>query len=135
MRRYKGHRMKEDEMEEQFSKEARTEVCRRRSENHRRKCWHNLGAVVGTEEGVVESILGNEGRIDHAWVNVRGGMRVFSVYFRHSEGWTPRNEALLEAVAKQVEATRHPWLTACDANVRSEDIEKSMWFQRGADDY
>ena len=50
----------------------------------------NLGAVVGAEEGAIESIPGNEGRIAQAWVNVRGGLRVFSVYFWHSEGWTPR---------------------------------------------
>ena len=42
-------------------------------------------------------------------------MRVFSVYFWHSEGWTPRNEALLEAVVKQAQTTRHPWLAAGDA--------------------
>ena len=30
---------------------------------------------------------------------------VFSVYFGHSEGWTPRNEALLEAKLKQAKAT------------------------------
>ena len=37
----------------------------------------NLGTVVGEEEGAVASIPGNEGRITQAWVNVRGGMRVF----------------------------------------------------------
>ena len=51
----------------------------------------------------IESIPGNEGRIAHAWVNVRGGLRIFSVYFWHSEGWTPRNEALLEAVRSKQE--------------------------------
>ena len=30
---------------------------------------------------------------------------------------------------KQVKATRHPWLIACDANLSPEDFEKSMWFQ------
>ena len=55
-----------------------------------------LGAVVGAHEGAIESIPGNEGRLAQAWVNVRGGLRLFSVYFWHSEGWTPRNEALLE---------------------------------------
>ena len=59
-----------------------------------------LGAVTGKEVGAVESIPGKEGRIAHAWVNVPGGMRVFSVYFWHSESWTRRNEALLEAVVK-----------------------------------
>ena len=55
----------------------------------------NLGAVVGAEEGTIESIPGNERRITQAWVNVRGGLRVSSVYFWHSERWTLRNEALL----------------------------------------
>ena len=31
----------------------------------------NVGAVVGAEEGAIESIPGNEGRIAQAWVNVR----------------------------------------------------------------
>ena len=51
-----------------------------------------------------------------------------SRYFWHSEG-TPRNEALLEAVLKHARTTRHPWLTACDANMCPEDFEKSLWFQ------
>ena len=50
----------------------------------------NLGAVVGAEEGAIESILGNEGRIAQAWVNVRGSLRVFSVYFWHPERHGPR---------------------------------------------
>ena len=66
----------------------------------------NLGTVVGAEEGAIVSISGNEGRISQAWVNVRGGLRVFSVYSWHSEGWTPRNVALLEAVVKQAKDTR-----------------------------
>ena len=45
----------------------------------------NLGAVVGAE-GAIESIPRNEGRIDQAWVNVRGGLRIFAVYFWHSDG-------------------------------------------------
>ena len=45
----------------------------------------NPGAVVGAEEGAIESFPGNEGRIARAWVNVRGGLRIFAVYFWHSE--------------------------------------------------
>ena len=41
----------------------------------------NLGAVTGKEERAVESIPVNEGRLAQAWVNVRGGMHVFSVFF------------------------------------------------------
>ena len=51
----------------------------------------NLGAVVGVEEGAINSIPGNEGRIAQAWVNVRGRLRIFSVYFWQSEGWSSRN--------------------------------------------
>ena len=92
----------------------------------------NLRAVVGVEEGAIVSIPGNAGRIVQAWVNVRGGLRIFAVYFWHSEGWTPRNEALLEAVLKQARTT-HQWLIAYDANMCPEDFEKSLWFQMGAD--
>ena len=35
------------------------------------------GRVVGKGAGVVASTPGNEGRITQAWVNVRGGVRVF----------------------------------------------------------
>ena len=72
----------------------------------------------------------NEGRIAQAWVNVRGGLRVFSLYFWYSEGWTPRNEALLEGVLRQARTTRHPWLIACDANMCPEDFKWSLWFQQ-----
>ena len=60
---------------------------------------------------------------------VRGGVRVFAEYFWHSEGWTPRNEALMEAVSKQVRTVRHPWLIACDASMCPEDFKKSLWFK------
>ena len=90
----------------------------------------NLGAVVGAEEEAIESIPGNEGRIAQAWVNVRGGLRIFSVYFWHSDGWTSRNEALLEAVLKRTRITKHPWLIAYDANMSPEDFEKSLWFRK-----
>ena len=51
---------------------------------------------------------------------------MFSVYFWHSEGWTARNEALLGPVVKQVQATRHAWVIACDANMCPEDFGKEL---------
>ena len=39
----------------------------------------NLGAVVGAEEGAIDSIPGNEGRIAQAWVNVRRFACLFGV--------------------------------------------------------
>ena len=46
-----------------------------------------------------------------------------------SEGWTPRNEALLEAVLEQAKTTRHPWLIACAANMCLEDVERARGFR------
>ena len=88
----------------------------------------NLGAVVGAE-GAIELNPGNEGIIAQAWLNVRGGLRILSVYFWHSEGWLSRNEGLLEAVLKRTRTTKHPWLIVCDANMRQEDSEISLWFR------
>ena len=67
--------------------------------------------------------------ITKAWVSLCGGMRIFAVFFWHSEDWTARNEALLEAVLKRARVTRHPWLMACDANMSPAEFEKSLWFQ------
>ena len=83
-------------------------------------------------DGTIVPISGNGGRIAQARVHVRGGLRVFSVYFWHSEGWTLRSEALLEAVLKQAKTTRHPWLTAFDANMCPEDVEESV-VSKGSD--
>ena len=125
MRRYKRkcdiffgreHRLRKEEMEDQFNKEAKegwrlpadaARITDERASSEDGKHTSggvfvavdsSLGAVVGAEEGATESIPGNEGRIAQTWVNVGGGgSRVFSVYFWHSEGWTPRNEGLAES--------------------------------------
>ena len=58
----------------------------------------------------------------------------FSVYFWHSEGWTSRNEALLEAVVKRAKkSSEHPWLIACGANMCPEDFEKKSLVSEGSD--
>ena len=115
MKRYKGtfdifsgieHRMRKEEMEEQFNKEAKQgwrfaadaarmtdEIAGSEDRKHtsgEEGCGavdSNLGGVIGKEEGAVTWIPGNEGII------VRGGMRVFAVYFWHSEGWTQRDDS------------------------------------------
>ena len=51
-------------------------------------------------------------------------MRVFSVYFWHSESWTQRNEALLESVLKRARVTRHSLLVACDTYMNPAEFEK-----------
>ena len=108
MRRFKGkcdiffgieHRLRKEEMEEQFNKEAKEgwRVCSKVQRETLRKrqavriAKHtpggvlvaidsNLGAVVGKEEGAIESFPGSEGRIAQAWVNVRGVLRIFGVF-------------------------------------------------------
>ena len=120
MRRYEGkrdiffgmeHRLRKEEMEEQFNKEAKegwrleadpagltdenadgTEDRKHTSGGVLVAVDSNLGAIVGAEEGAIDSIPGNEGRLAQTWVNLRGGLRVFLVKIWHSEGWTPRNE-------------------------------------------
>ena len=74
----------------------------------------NLGACIDKEEGAVNLIPGHGGRIAQTWVNVRGGMRVFAVYFWPSEGWTPRNDALMENSCEARENHQAPWLIARD---------------------
>ena len=34
-----------------------------------------------------------------------------------------------EAIVKQARTTRHPWLVACDSNMKPEDVKKSLWFK------
>ena len=148
VRRYRGtfdiffgieHRLRKEEMEEQFNKEAKerwrfaasaARITEETAGNEDRKGGdvvaidNNLGAVVGAEEGAIGSIPGSEGTIAQAWVNVRGGLRIFAVYFWHSEGWTSGNEALMEAVLKRTRTTKYPWLIACDTDTSPEDFEK-----------
>ena len=157
MRRYKGkcdiffgteHRLKKEEMEEQFTRETKEgwrfaadaaiitdETAGSEDRKHTSGVFvavdSNLGAVVGDKEGAIDSISGNEGSIAQAWVNVRGVLRVFSVYFWHSKGWTARNEALLETVLMHARTSRLPRFIACDANMCPEEFEKSLWFQKG----
>ena len=111
MRRYKGkcdiffgieHRLRKEEMEEQFSKEAKegwrfaadaARITDERAGSEDQKhisggvfvaVDSNLGAVVGAERRN-KSIPGNEGRIAQVWVHVCGGVRMFAAYFWHTE--------------------------------------------------
>ena len=108
MRRYKGtfdiffgieHRLRKEELEEQLNKEAKegwrfaasaARITEETAGDEDRKHTSggvlvaidkNPGAVVGADEGAIESIPGNEGKIAKAWVSVRGGLRIFALYF------------------------------------------------------
>ena len=60
-------------------------------------------------------------------------MRIFAAYIWHTESWTPRNEAILEAVLKRARATKHPWLAACDADMSPVDFEKKSSVSKRSD--
>ena len=143
MRRYRGtfdiffgteHRLRKEEMEEQFNKEAKegwrfaadaARITDERAgrEDHKRRIWRSF---CGSRQQTGDSYW-RERRSSK--VNVRGGMRMFAAYFWHTEGWSPSNEAVLEAVLKSARTTKHPWLTASDAYMSPEDFEKSLWFR------
>ena len=55
---------------------------------------------------------------------------MFAAYFWHTEGWSPGNEAILEAVLKRARTTKRTWLISCDANMSPEDFEKTLWFRK-----
>ena len=60
----------------------------------RRYVFGNKRAQRGEEkeDEVMEQLLAKKKEqlsVSHAWVNVRGGLRVFSVYFWQSEGFDP----------------------------------------------
>ena len=137
MQRYRGtfdiffgteHKMRREEMEVQFIKEAKhgwrfeADAARITDEN----AGSNLRAVID-EEGAVSSIQVNAGRI--AQLRGKCQRRYAGICRIFLEGWTPRNEALMEAMVEQARTTRHPWLMAHDANVDRDNFKKNLWFK------
>ena len=90
----------------------------------------NLGAPIGKEEGTFTTFPSNEARIDKAWGECQRRYAGLCRLLMHSEGWTPRNEALMEAVVKQARTARHPRLLACVANMNPEDFQEELMAQR-----
>ena len=84
--------------------------------------------MVGEEEGAV----GREWMKNclNPWINRKEGLRVFAVYSLDFEGWTPRNEAFLEAVIRRTRRDRYPWLIACDANMEPETFQLRCRFRK-----
>ena len=70
----------------------------------------------------MQSILGNEGRMAQAWIAVRGCLRVFAVYFWHSEGWTARDGS--DGGSDQASQSHK---AACDANMDLNTFEQGRW--------
>ena len=79
---------------------ASSEGCKHTSGGVFVKFDSDLGVVVD-KEGAVMCLLGNEGGNAQTYVHVRRELKVFAVYFWHSGGCTPRNEALIEALVNR----------------------------------
>ena len=79
------------------------QVVKTESIRQEESSWQSTAtwSVVGVKEGAIDSNPGNEGSMGE-----RQRRFVFSVHFWHSEGTTPRTQALLQAVLKQAKTTR-----------------------------
>ena len=56
----------------------------------------NIGSVVPQTGGE-----GNQSRTVKICVCGHGGLHIFAVHVGHSDGWTSKNDALMDAVSKQ----------------------------------
>ena len=88
---------------------------------------------MGAEEGAIESIPGNVGRIAQAWVNVRGGDCVSS---RCTSGIQKDGLRGLKPCWKQfffflkkASTTSQMWFSARDAHMCPGDFKTRLWFQ------
>ena len=89
--------------------------------------WGEICVAVDSNLGAVVETWKRENRPSVGECQRR--YAVFVQNFWHSEGWAPRNEALMEAVVKQARTSGHPWLVACDANMDPEDFKTSLWYK------
>ena len=141
------HRLRKEEMEEQFNKEAKegwrfaasaARITEENAGDEDRKHTSggvfvgtdsNLGAVVGAQEGAIGSILGHEDRIAQAWVNVRGGLRFSQFACGIRKDGRREMKHCWKQFCKELGSRSIQWLIACDANMSLEDFETSLWFR------
>ena len=121
------HRMRKEEMEEQFNKEARKggylHLMQQTSQirMQTKRTVSTLRAESLWPSTVTwEQLLGKEREeVCRSFLCTAGTQK---------DG--PREtRPCFEAVVKRARAIRRPWLNARDANLSPEDFEKSMWFQ------
>ena len=72
-------------------------------------------AEMCTSDGVLIAVM-NKGRRAKVGIHCPGGLYIFAVNVWRSEGWTSRNEALMQAVLQQT-AEESPRLIARDADM------------------
>ena len=53
---------------------------------------------------------------------------MFAIYFSHSEGWTTRDEVLLEKVFMSPKDTSYSKIITCVVSMESKDFVKGKWF-------
>jgi hypothetical protein len=63
---------------------------------------------------------GCNGRLAAGWTSAAGGLLVVSVYFWHSEGWSARNQTLMQKLTEVVRACGCLWLIGGDMNMAPE---------------
>ena len=68
-------------------------------------------------------------RVAVSWVDgiVPGGVHCISAYFRHSEGLSPANMALLDELTVVIRSLTGPWLLAADWNFSPAVLVASGW--------
>ena len=62
---------------------------------------------------------------------MRGGLHCGSAYLRDSEGASPANLAILEALAGALEALRRPWIIVGNWNLTPQELADTGWLERG----
>ena len=87
------------------------------------KHW-GLEWVWPTRDWHTKKIAVHQGRITMAWVPIPRGLAIFSVCFYHSEGWTERNQQLLEALGDEVRKCAGLWVIGGDFDMEPENFEQ-----------
>ena len=87
------------------------------------KLW-GLEWVWPTRGWQTKAMSVQQGRITMAWAPILSGLTVFSVYFHHSEGWTERNQQLLEMLGDEVRRCARLWVIGGDFNMEPEAFEQ-----------
>ena len=107
------HRIKGEEAEQQFNHVAKKNLKRAVSEARETKRSKRQEDKKPTSGGVfiaMDGLVMKEDSSVQAWVNVKGGLGMFVIYFSDSAGWSPRSAALFEAVthADETRAVMEP---------------------------
>ena len=98
----------------------------------------SAGVAVATREhlghahardDIDDTTLAGRLRVSHVAAVCRGGMHFLSAYFWCSEGISPRNIALLQAIARVIRGLHGPWLLAADFNFTPQVLRGTGWLE------